>query len=90
MDTCNLYSKDQRYLDGETGGWFGTRYGSWIPYVSYGPRILEFWHEIRDEILSEFGDVMLAGEGGGAFDRIVEMTGGGLDKRSMSMMFDMI
>ena len=89
VDTCDLYSKDQRFLDGETGGWFGPGYGNWIPYVSRGPRILEFWHEIRDQILSEFGDIMLAGEGGGPLDKIVEMTGGGLGQRSMSMMFDM-
>ena len=63
VDTVNLYSKDQRYLDAK-GFDNGDEYPKPIEWVVHGPRIHEFLKEINDKVLSKYGDVMMVGECG--------------------------
>ena len=87
VDTCMIYAKDQGYPDGEVGGLFG-EYGSWFPHVVMQPRLYDYWDEIRDRVLKEYGDVMIVGEGGGTEEKMLDFVGGGPGKRRMSMVFD--
>ena len=87
VDTCMIYAKDLSFPDGEVGGVFG-KYGSWFPFVEMEPRLYDYWDEIRDRVLKEYGDVMIVGEGGGTEEKMLDFVGGGPGKRRMSMVFD--
>ena len=89
-DACDLYSKDQTFPDGQLGlpFGFGDDYGNWFPIVKRGPRLLTFWHEIRDEIMSEFKEAIIIGESGGPLSETLDLVGGGPGHRSMVMLFD--
>lgn len=89
-DTCAFYSKDQRFPDGELGSFLGKDYGNWFPYVKNGPRLLEFWHEIRDEVMAQYPEAVMIGETGGSFSETIGLVGGGPGRRSMNMLFDSV
>lgn len=50
MDVVNLLSKDPTLPDGEAAP--GERYGDGFPHYGHGPRIHEFLHELRREVLA--------------------------------------
>lgn len=84
-DTANLYSKDQRFQDH-----WGAKPDSPYPYpgdyVLNGPRIHEFWHEMRREVFSDYKDIMLVGEMGGTSRKeILNYVKGA---KELSMVFD--
>ena len=87
-DACDLYSKDQTFPDGELDFPFGDDYGNWFPIVKRGPRLLDFWHEIRDEVMSQFEEAVIIGESGGTLSDTLDLVGGGPGKRCMIMLFD--
>jgi len=86
VDTSNIYSKVQSYPDGEVDS-RSAPYGSCFPYIVNGPRIHEFWKEIRSQVLDNYGDPMMVGElGGSTFNEILKFVSS--DERELSMVFD--
>jgi oligo-1,6-glucosidase len=88
IDTANLYSKVQTFPDGvvDPKGRMAP-YAEAGPYVANGPRIHEFYREIRRDVLDEFGDPMMVGElGGCTIEQILEYVS--RDRRELSMVFD--
>jgi oligo-1,6-glucosidase len=88
VDTGNLYSKVQTFPDGVVDPKSRmTPYADPEPYVRNGPRIHEFYQEIRREVLDEFGDPMMVGElSGCTIEQILEYVS--CDRRELSMVFD--
>lgn len=62
MDVINAISKDQKFPDGEISR--GQEYGSGWNYVTNGPRVHEYLHEMNQEVLSKY-NIMTVGETGG-------------------------
>jgi oligo-1,6-glucosidase len=86
VDTASLYSKVQTFPDGEVGRRFAP-YGSPTKYCVNGPRIHEFYKEMRAKVLDEFDDPMMVGElGGCTFKEILQYVSS--DERELSMVFD--
>jgi len=88
IDTANLYSKDQSFPDGPAGGKFG-KYGDSEGLTLNGPRIHEFYHEMREQIFSKYvgGDPMLVGElPGTGWEETLRFVSS--DNKEMSMVFD--
>lgn len=86
IDTCSLYSKVQSFPDGPVDEKFAP-YGNFGKYCSNGPRIHEFFKEIRKEVLDNYGDPMMVGElPGSTVDQIMKYVGA--DRRELSMVFD--
>jgi oligo-1,6-glucosidase len=88
VDTASLYSKVQSFPDGKPVK--GNRmypYAEAGPFVANGPRIHEFYREMRKEVLDEFGDPLMVGELGGCDEKqILKYVGS--DRRELSMVFD--
>lgn len=87
-DACQLYSKDQSFPDGDLDSSFFEGYGNWVPYVAPGPRLVEFWREIRDRLINEFPEAVIIGETGGDIEKTLGFVGGGPGVRCMNMYFD--
>ena len=86
VDTANLYSKVQTFPDGAVAPRLAP-YGDATPYVLNGPRIHEFYKEIRSQVLDHFGDPMMVGElPGTSFDGILDFVSS--DAHELSMVFD--
>jgi oligo-1,6-glucosidase len=88
VDTCAIYSKDQRFPDGKTedkGMW--EKFGNPFPHVAIGPRIHEFWQEIRREALDAYGDVLMIGELGGDQSRDNISKFADAERKEMSCVF---
>jgi oligo-1,6-glucosidase len=86
IDTCALYSKVQTYPDGPIGG-RSKPYGDPSEFVSGGPRIHEFYREMRKEVLDDFGDPMMVGELGALpIEQILKYISS--DRHEISMVFD--
>jgi oligo-1,6-glucosidase len=86
IDTAGLYSKVQTFPDGEVEERFAP-YGSPGKYCFNGPRIHEFYKEMRAKVLDEFGDPMMVGElGGCTLKEILQYVSS--DERELSMVFD--
>lgn len=88
VDTASLYSKVQSFPDGKPEK--GNRlypYAEAREFVANGPRIHEFYKEIRAQVLDHFGDPMMVGElGGCSIKQIIEYVSS--DNRELSMVFD--
>ncbi|RMZ87982.1 hypothetical protein DV736_g4800, partial [Chaetothyriales sp. CBS 134916] len=63
VDTCGIYSKDPSFKDGVVDERLYP-YGSPNDGIRNGPRIHEFWREIRREVLDKYvdGDPLMVGE----------------------------
>ena len=88
IDTANLYSKVQSFPDGKVDqkGRLAP-YADCFPFVTNGPRIHEFYREVRREVLDEFGDPMMVGElGGCTIPQIMKYVSS--ERRELSMVFD--
>lgn len=88
IDTASLYSKVQTFPDGAVDPESSMApYASPFPYVVNGPRIHEFYREIRREVLDQFEDPMMVGElGGCTIEQILQYVSS--DRRELSMVFD--
>jgi len=62
VDTANMYSKVQSYPDAPVEGRFAPSYGDASKYYSNGPRIHEFYKEMRREVINKDQDPMMVGE----------------------------
>jgi oligo-1,6-glucosidase len=88
IDTANLYSKVQTFPDGKVvKGNKMYPYAEAHDFVANGPRIHEFYREIRGQVLDDFGDPMMIGELGGCTKEEL-MRYIGRDRREISMVFD--
>ena len=73
-------------MDGEVTGRFKP-WGNPIKGIMDGPRMHEWWKEIRREVLDQYGDPMMVGELGGAdFDTIMKYVSS--EERELSCIFD--
>jgi oligo-1,6-glucosidase len=61
VDTANLYSKVQTYPDGPISGKYEPL-GDGGDYYMNGPRIHEFYKEMREQVINKYGDPMMVGE----------------------------
>lgn len=59
VDTCNIYSKDQHFADGEVDERFKP-WGNPIKGILEGPRMHEWWREIRKEAVNKYGDPLVS------------------------------
>jgi oligo-1,6-glucosidase len=85
-DTCNIYSKDPQLRDGPVTP-DRAPFGNANAGVINGPRIHEFWQEIRKDVLNDFGDPLMVGElGGSTFKDTLKFIG--REPRELSMVFD--
>lgn len=85
VDTANLYSKAS-YEDGPVTPRFAP-YGNGHDYIANGPRIHEFYQEMRKEVLDKYDDPMMVGElGGTSFEEILKYVSS--DRKELSMVFD--
>lgn len=88
IDTANLYSKNQSFPDGPVGGRFAP-YGDSESLTLNGPRIHEFYQDMRENIFSKYvgGDPMLVGELPGTnLEETLRFVSS--DSKEMSMVFD--
>lgn len=86
IDTANLYSKVQSFPDGPPAP-KNPPFGNPSPWCSNGPRIHEFFQEIRKKVLDKYGDPMMVGElPGSTLEQILKYVGA--DRRELSMVFD--
>lgn len=85
VDTCNIYSKDPELCDGEvTPG--SAPFGSPQKGMINGPRIHEYWQEIR-KVLDDYGDPLMVGELAlSSFEDTLKFIG--REPRELSMVFD--
>ena len=89
VDTAGIYSKDQKFEDGEVDpkSRFGKEFGTPFQAVVNGPRIHEFWQEIRKGATSKYGDVLMVGELGPiGKEEIMKYVG--RNRKELSMVFD--
>lgn len=85
VDTANLYSK-RSYDDGPITPRFAP-FGAPAEFVVNGPRMHEFYQEIRRDVLDKYNDPMMVGELGGTdFADILKYVSS--DRRELSMVFD--
>ena len=88
VDTCNIYSKVQSDLEKDApvnGGM--APYGDPSASIINGPRMHEFWQEIREKVLNDFGDPLMVGEL--ALSSVEEtLKYVGRKPRELSMVFD--
>ncbi|RMZ75740.1 hypothetical protein DV737_g5157, partial [Chaetothyriales sp. CBS 132003] len=88
VDTCGIYSKDPSYKDGAIEQRFYP-YGDPNKGIVNGPRIHEFWREIRREVLDKYvdGDPFMVGELPlSDYDTVMKYVGA--DRRELSCGFD--
>ena len=88
IDVSNLYSKVQSFPDGPPSSRH-PGFGDYHDFCANGPRIHEFYQEIRKEVFSKYvdGDPMLIGElPGSTIDEILKYVGE--DRKEISMVFD--
>lgn len=86
VDTCNIYSKDPELCDGKvTPG--SAPFGDPNAGMVNGPRIHEYWQEIRKQVLDDFGDPLMVGELAlSSFEDTIKFIG--REPRELSMVFD--
>ena len=75
VDTANLCSKVQTSPNGSIVARLAPYYGDATPYVVNGPRIHDFYQEMRSQVLDHFGDPMMVGElPGTSFEEILDFV----------------
>lgn len=83
MDVINAISKDQRFPDGEIS--HGQKFGSGWNYVTNGPRVHEFLHEMNQKVLSKY-NIVTVGETGGITTKEA-LKYAGFDRHELNMVF---
>lgn len=86
VDTCNIYSKDPALRDGPVTP-DREPYGDANPGIVNGPRIHEYWREMRTAVLDDFGDPLMVGElAASSVEETLRFVG--RKQRELSMVFD--
>lgn len=86
VDTCDIYSKDPELRDTIVNSRTAP-FGDPQTGMENGPKIHEYWQDIRKQVLDDFGDPLMVGEMSlSSFEDTLKYIG--QEPRELSMVFD--